>query len=48
MIEIPNISNIFVFLNDFLIKLTKLSDHEIVLNCSRIVDGVVLMYISIY
>lgn len=34
MIEIPNISNIFVFLNDFLIILTKLSesDHEIVLN----------------
>lgn len=35
-------------MNDFLIILTKLSDHEIVLNWSRIVDGVIRMYISIY
>lgn len=36
------------FLNDFLIIFIKLLDYEIVLNCSRIVDGVVFMYILIY
>lgn len=48
MIEILNILNIFVFLNDFLIIFIKLLDYEIVLNCSRIVDGVICMYILIY
>lgn len=48
MIEILNILNIFVFLNDFLIIFIKLLDYEIVLNWSRIVDGVICMYILIY
>lgn len=48
LIEILNILNIFVFLNDFLIIFIKLLDYEIVLNCSRRVDGVICMYILIY
>lgn len=35
-------------MNDILIIVINLLDYEIVLNCSRIVDGVNCMYILIY